>query len=133
MSSIDEERSILGFILKQPQAFNELQRNDALAREVNALDFEYAEHVELFINIELWYLAWKHLGDLCRACEAKALRADFAAAGLEDDAGWGWFEDMGGEEWLFDLMDEATEEPERLLAELIARAESRKVEHGQAA
>ena len=133
MSQIDEERAILGFILKSPQAFNELQRGKLLPREVTALDFEFQEHVQLFVNIELWYLPWKHFSDLCRACEAKMLRADFESAGWEDDAGWGWFEAIGGEDWLFDLMEEATDAPLRALLDLISRSENRMIEHGQAA
>jgi hypothetical protein len=111
MSQADDERQILGWLLRYPGQYGETffpEHTDP----IGALDFKAKVHRQLFSLIRTHYLPHGDLANLIWGCEAKKLRGVLTQQGFEEaaDQSWGWYEHQGGDEWLSDLMREAPED-----------------------
>lgn len=111
MSQADDERQILGWLLRHPKAYRDMCFPEH-AEPIAALDFKARVHRQLFSLIRTHYLPDGDLANLIWGCEAKRLRDVLTQQGFEEaaDPSWGWYEHQGGDEWLTDLMREAPED-----------------------
>lgn len=122
MTPLDDERAILGAILRKASLYKDICFPEA-ADPISALDFQALAHRRLFSLIRTHFLPDGDLKNLVYGCEAQKLREALSQEGFDEvlEDGWGWFEFEGGEEWLFELISEGAGDISESLGRFLER------------
>lgn len=129
MTDAEAEEYLLGYLIKHPSQFDAIVNADLLEEPIGGLDFQSKYHRQLFAVIRANHHRGGDYAWLVQSCEAvrmhNALAAVWDAHSL-DAIDWGWFESMGGEDWLAGLVASAPEDISEAYGFLLVRREGLK-------